>query len=115
MSKGEKQIAEILEKLNIPFESQFKFDDCVFKNKLYFDYAIFIDGKIGLIEFQGIQHYEDIAFFNKKNNFLSTQKKDAIKLNYAKKKNIKLLLIPYYKIENIEKIICTFINENFKS
>lgn len=115
MSKGEKQIAEILKKLNIPFESQYKFDGCVFKNKLYFDFAIFIDGKIGLIEFQGIQHYKDIVFFNKKNNFLSTQKKDAIKLNYAKKKNINLLLIPYYEIENIEKIICTFINENFKS
>ena len=74
MSKGEINIKNSLEKLNIKFETQYKFDDCYYKQKLAFDFAIFINGKFGLIEFHGEQHYKMIPFFNKNNKYEESKK-----------------------------------------
>lgn len=115
MSKGEINIIHSLEKLNIKFETQYKFDDCRFRYRLPFDFAVFINGKIGLIEFHGEQHYKAIPFFNKNNKYQSAIIRDEIKLNYAETKNIKLLIIPFNQIANIEQLIREFINKNFRN
>jgi hypothetical protein len=57
-----------------------------------------------LIEYHGIQHYEYNSFFHRTYaNFEKQQKHDKMKEDYAKKKGIKLIIIPY-TIETPEEI-----------
>ncbi len=93
-SKGEKAIANWLNKNNILYESQKRFNDCRDKNPLPFDFYL-PDYNI-CIEYQGIQHYESIEYFGGQTTFESQVLRDNIKKEYCKKNNIILLEIPYY-------------------
>lgn len=99
LSKGEKKLNELLYKLNYNYQTQYWFDDLLTTKNyhLYFDFGILDENKniICLIEYQGQQHYEDIEFFSKQNSFENRQKKDEMKRQYCKKKNIPLLEISY--------------------
>lgn len=53
-------------------------------------------------------------FFSKNNIFEELKIRDEIKLNYAQLKNIKLLIISYTEIDNIEQLIMKFIDKNFQ-
>ncbi|MDR7001559.1 hypothetical protein [Neobacillus niacini] len=105
-SKGEKRIQTYLEsQTNLIFEKEFTFDDLVYKNKLRFDFAI-LDGSNNpklLIEFDGLHHFQNIEYF--KSNLETVKKRDELKNNYCKERNIKLLRIPYYEFDNIENIL----------
>lgn len=104
-SKGEKEVSKVLKSINLKFERQYTFDDCKNKRKLPFDFAVFDNDKLlFLIEYQGVQHYKKNEFFGK-NNFERTRNNDLIKFNYCKDNAIKLILIPYWEFNNIEKII----------
>jgi hypothetical protein len=50
---------------------------------------------LGLIEYNGIQHYEIIEFFGGEDGFRKSQQRDTIKMKYCKDNNIPLLIIPY--------------------
>ena len=103
ISKGEAKIESCLESMSIRFIEQFTFDDCIYKRRLPFDFAIFIDNEIGLIEYQGEQHYCEVAFYKDVVEFEECKKRDSIKAEYAKMKNIPLLIIPYSEYDNIKK------------
>lgn len=95
-SSGEKIIKHILEKNHIEFIPQYSFDDCKYKYKLKFDFAIFKNGKVFLlVEFDGKQHFEPIKFFGGEENFAETKIRDSIKNEYCVKNNIPLLRINY--------------------
>jgi very-short-patch-repair endonuclease len=102
-SKGSIVIRSFLNNKNINFISEYKFDDCVNKLPLPFDFYL-TDMNI-CIEFDGIQHYKPNEFFNKKISFEYRIKNDNIKNNYCLDNNIKLLRIPYWEIDNIENIL----------
>lgn len=103
-SKGEQSIRDILERLETNFVEQFKFDDCVDKAQLPFDFAIFKNGKLkSLIEYDGIQHFR--GWHKKADSLKEIQRRDNIKNEYCKRKNIKLIRIPYTKFSEIESII----------
>lgn len=102
-SKGEKTIREYLEKNNIEFEQEYKFDNCKYKDFLRFDF--YVPEYNLCVEFDGIQHFEAKDFFGGKETLKLTQKRDNIKNNYCKDNNINLLRIAYYDIDNIEKIL----------
>ena len=106
-SKGEKKISEILDSKNVIFKTQYKFEDCKNEKSLPFDFAIFDrDNKLEyLIEYQGEQHYMPIEYMGGEEKFKTRQKRDLIKRNYCFENNIKLLEIPYWEFDNIEKII----------
>ena len=55
---------------------------------------------VRLVEFDGIQHYEEIKFFHKR-NLPQTQEADKIKNEYALSHNIPLVRIPYWERDNI--------------
>jgi hypothetical protein len=57
------------------------------------------------IEYQGIQHYEEVEFFNKVRSFESQKNYDQIKRNYCRNNNIKLIEISYLDYKNIENIL----------
>ena len=102
-SKGEKRIAEILDKYNIKYEQEKWFDDCRNKKPLRFDFYL-LDYNIP-IEYQGIQHYEPIKAFGGKKAFKRRQKRDKIKQKYCQKNKIPLIAIPYTEFDNIETIL----------
>lgn len=95
-SSGEKMIKNFLEENNIDYVPQYSFDDCVYENKLKFDFAITKNNSVlCLIEYNGKQHYEPIDFFGGEKNFKKQQERDKIKINYCKNNNIPLHIIPY--------------------
>lgn len=113
-SRGEYSVETNLIDNLINFEKQYKFKDCVYKNALRFDFAVFEDlekTKLKyLIEYQGEQHYMPRTFngmskAKAKINFTGQKIKDKIKVDYCIENDIKLLIIPYWEFDNIDKII----------
>lgn len=102
-SKGEQVIRLYLKKNNIEFKRECKFDDCKHKKGLPFDFYI---SQYNLcIEFDGRQHFESEDFFGGEESFRLTKIRDEIKNNYCRDNGINLLRIPYYELDNIEKIL----------
>jgi hypothetical protein len=120
-SKGEKKIAEILNKMELKFKTQVKFPKCKNKQKLPFDFMVKIDEKRGfLIEYNGEQHYILIMRSKEWTKEMAeaklriTQKHDKIKLEYANNNNIPLLIIPYADLRgglSEEDMIRNFLKE----
>ena len=109
-SKGEKEISNWLLKNNIDFKREFKFDDLKGYNngKLRFDFAIFQnESLLGLIEFQGEQHFYPVKTFGGYNAFKERQYNDEQKKQYCKLNNIPLLLLR--KTDNVPNELNRFL------
>lgn len=103
-SMGEKMISKILSNLNVKFERQHKFDDCIGKKyRLPFDF--YLQDYNLCIEYDGEQHFkfrpnsfgakEEKSLFNYQNLINN----DKIKNEYCTKNNINLLRIKFDEIE----------------
>lgn len=97
MSRGEAVVNKTLKFLGIRYEREYSFDDLRTNSGkcMRFDFALFQNEKlIGLIEFQGIQHYRsdtsDLHFGRQQREETDTAKRD-----YCKKHDIPLFEIPY--------------------
>jgi len=102
-SRGEIKIKDILSKYNIDYIEQKTFDNCVYKSKLKFDFYIPISNIC--VEYDGIQHFEPIEYFGGIDEFNELKIKDNLKSIYCSEHNIKLIRIPYWDFDNIEKIL----------
>lgn len=107
-SKGEKEITNILEKYNIEYSSQYKFDECKLQRHLPFDF--YLPDYNCCIEFDGEQHYKIIEYWGGIDGFISRVIRDTMKNEYCKKNNIKLIRIKYNQIDDIEKILIDELN-----
>ncbi len=107
-TKGEKEVSRVLDKLNIKYNSQYKFEDCKAKRYLPFDF--YLPDYNCCIEFDGEQHFEIVKWFGGLDGFIGTVIRDTIKNEYCKKNNIKLIRIPYQEFNNIERIIVNELN-----
>jgi very-short-patch-repair endonuclease len=92
-SSGERIIRRLLEDNNIKYDRQKRFDDCKYRRTLPFDF--YLPQYNICIEFDGEQHSNENHYFNEKNNYSETIKKDQIKTEYCKNSNIKLIRIKY--------------------
>lgn len=110
-SKGEKEISNILNSLNIKYTSQKRFSECKYKKTLPFDFYIHNKKSKLLIEFDGIQHFESVEIFGGEDVLKETQFRDQIKTKFALSKNIPLLRIPYTEQDNIEQILTNKLKE----
>lgn len=121
ISNGERIIREILLKNNVLFETQYKFDDCVSPvtgRRLKFDFAVFdtLHNLKCMIEFDGHQHYFGTRFSH--NNDINKQKFERLKLHdktkdeFCEKNSIELIRIPYWQINDIEKILDEHLKED---
>lgn len=102
-SIGEIIIENILCSIGVPFSRQQTFTECCSNKKyaLYFDFAIFLNGKIHcLIEYQGEQHYKKAEGFSE--TLSERQERDLIKKEYCQKNGILLVEIPYTDINKID-------------
>lgn len=109
VSRGERKINMFLAKKSITFLQQFYFHDCINKQPLLFDFAVFSDKSQEkpefLIEYDGIQHFELVDFFGGQEQFEKQQLHDRIKDDYCKQNGIELIRIPYWEQDNIEEIL----------
>lgn len=106
-SKGERNISNFLDKNNINYIKQYKFDNCIDKRKLPFDF--YLPDYNTCIEFDGEQHFRINNTWGEK-SFLQTQKHDLIKTNFCSKNNIKLIRIKYNEID-LKNILYILKNE----
>lgn len=105
VSKGEHSIKETLNDLGINFIQHYKFDDCVFYRRLEFDF--YIPSLNTIIEYDGIFHYSIIKGKSNFDDFVNGKIRDTVKNIYCENNGIKLIRIPYWDLDNIEKIIRT--------
>lgn len=112
-SHGERLIRNFLEKNNINFLEQSKFDTCKNIRELPFDFYLY-DKNI-LIEYQGEQHFPPksknrmFGASNAKKQYELIIFRDKIKLDWCFKNNKKLIIISYKDINVIDDILRTYI------
>lgn len=102
-SRGEDRINTWLTQNNVAHNSQHKFEDCIFKHPLRFDF--YLPDFNMCIEYQGKQHYEPVDYFGGFSGLCSLQKRDNIKREYCKSNGVRLLEIPYWDYGRIETIL----------
>lgn len=102
-SKGEIIIMDILNKNNIEYEREYKFDGCFYVNLLPFDF--FIPSLNYCIEYDGIQHFEPIVFFGGESHLEYIKSLDKTKDKFCIENNISLLRIKYTNKHNIELLL----------
>jgi len=101
---GEDKIINYFKNNNILFERNKSFKELKDVNKLSYDF--YLPDYNLLIEYNGIQHYKWIKYFQKTIHSFHKQKHhDWLKRKYAKSNNIKLLTIPYWDFDNLTEIL----------
>ena len=98
LSKGEEKIKELLQRENIPFETQKTFETCRSpKTNTLFRFDFYVNNSY-LIEFDGKQHFIEN---NGWEDLQDIQYRDNIKNEWCKQNNIPLIRIPYTKYESL--------------
>lgn len=115
LPKGEQKIQKALKEFDVQFEQQYSFPDCRYINPLPFDFLIRIGENQFLIEFNGEQHYRPVKFGgvadnNADDTFEVVKMRDVIKIEYANKNRIPLLIIKQDETHRISDIIKEFLN-----
>jgi hypothetical protein len=109
-SNGENIIEKYLNLQKIKHEHQYRFPSCKNIKSLPFDFILFHETQLKLIEFHGRHHYEFVKFFHKNDKgFTKIKIRDTIKKEWCVKNNIPLLVIPYWEINNIDNLINVFV------
>jgi len=113
-SHGERKIRQYLTKHAIPYKEQYYASGCsISDRKLFFDFAIFINGKLKLIEYNGRHHYEPVNYTNNdikaQKNLRRRQKLDTVKKQFCVDSNIPLLELPYWDIKQLHVLLDKFI------
>lgn len=102
-SKGERYIEKVLIKYGVPFVRE-KGVLGLYSDRgrpLRFDFIT----PLGVIEYNGIQHYEPIEFFGGVEGYKTLVKHDNRKKEFTEDKNIPLHIIHYKDYERIPEII----------
>ena len=109
-SRLENEISIFLEKNNIKYFTQYKFDWLRFNGLMKLDF--YLPEYNIAIECQGEQHFKSIDFFGGEENFKYTYERDKQKFELCKENNIKLLYYsnlgieyPYRVYEDLEELL----------
>jgi len=104
-SHGERAIKIFLDEHHIEYIEQYRFDDLKGKRlRLPFDFGIFKDDTLmGLIEYNGEQHYRPMRYSDKKQECLDkhndTLVTDDLKREYCKNNNVPLIVISCFDVD----------------
>jgi hypothetical protein len=101
------QIDAFLKNSGYQYQREIKFDDCRDKMPMPFDFGVWIDGQLKLIEYHGEQHYKQVKTFG--NILLKIQSHDMMKEDYCHIRNIPLLVVNKWTA-NLEQSIDWFLN-----
>ncbi len=100
-SKGERAIAGWLKRQGLEFERQWTPPGRVYGRRLMYDFLA--NGT--LIEFDGVQHFAPVKMFGGEEGLKETQERDALKNQWAKENNIRLIRISYKEFKKIDAIL----------
>lgn len=99
-STGQEKIASLLQDNNIPFVTEKIFDNCIYPKTLGNPRFDFYVNNAYLIEYDGIQHFQEVEFFKGVN--LEEQKaRDNYKVRWCLQNNIPLIRIPYTRLSKL--------------
>ena len=104
-SQGEHIIASWLDAQCISYTNEHKFDDCLTPKGRKMKFDFYISSLNVLIEFDGEQHYYASDMFGGNESFERVKKYDVIKNQYAKRKGIRLIRIPFFKRSKIDEVL----------
>lgn len=93
-SHGEWKIRKYLQTRNFVFQEQYLIKTKAGRN-LKLDFYLEEDNKKYAIEYNGIQHYQPVDWFNGVQGFNTQCERDKDKAQYCKENNITLIIIPY--------------------
>lgn len=88
-----KAIEIYLDSKNINYIQEYRFDNCIRKQRLPFDF--YIKNMNLCIEYDGIQHFQTVKHWGGDEAFKIRQENDAIKTKYCQDNGIKLIRIRY--------------------
>lgn len=100
-STGEKIISNILNAINISYQTEKTFPSCIFPDSGYparFDF--WVSNKY-IIEYDGEQHFSPIQVFGGEEQCNKTKQHDNFKNQWCKENNIPLIRIPYTHLNEI--------------
>ena len=105
MSKGENKIVDLLNQARIPFIREKTFSDLKHGKFRYDFYFRDRAGAECVIEFNGEQHYQYVGkFYKNQLEWRQAQGRDMRKISYCLAHNIKLYIIPFWEIDNINSV-----------
>lgn len=104
-SCGEQKIQEVLCSLDIVYEKEKVFQNCINpKTKCLLRFDFYLPDHNCCIEYDGIQHFKySNNGWNNKKHFEKVKYRDSIKNKYCQNNNIKLIRIPYFDFDKIDK------------
>lgn len=111
-SYGESKLRFIFDSLNIQYESQKRFDDCVNPHTNYqLKFDFYLPDKNICVEYDGKQHFTPIEHFGGVKAFEDGKYRDSIKNEYCNQHGIRMIRISYKEIDNInEEYILNLLN-----
>lgn len=104
-SCGEQKIQEILYSLDITYEKEKVFQNCINpKTNYLLRFDFYLPDYNCYIEYDGVQHFKySNNGWNNKKHFEKVKYRDSIKNQYCQNNNIKLIRIPYFDFDKIDK------------
>ena len=106
ISKGERRIMEYLNSKNIQYDREHSFD---WQSHKAYRYDYYIPDYNLIIEFHGLQHYEETNFLS--SSLETNQEHDKIKMDEALKNSYNYLVIPYSHYSKISEILDNWFND----
>lgn len=110
LSRGEIRVENYLKNKEIKYEYEKRFNECKDHFELSFDFYLLEYN--ACIEFDGELHYYPIRRFGGQKKLKMQRRHDHIKTKFCKDNKINLLRIPFFKIDNTEKLIEEFLRNN---
>ena len=98
LSRGARAVKDWLDTRRYTYQMEFKFPDCRHQRTLSFDFAVFVEGKIFLIEYDGELHDRSRFSGPESQSVEACQIRDAIKDQYCQTNSIPLLRIDYIEL-----------------
>lgn len=113
ISKGESLLKTIFTNLNISYQTQFSFKDCINpKTKALLKFDFYLPDYNCCIEYDGEQHFFESGTWAEKEGLDNIQFRDRLKDNYCKQNNISLIRIKYTSFHQLnETYILQLINQ----
>lgn len=107
-SRGERAIALWLKEKSIPYEVEKRFTDCLSPKGRTMKFDFYLPHYSALIEFDGHHHYREVEYFGGY-TLQQVQQYDEVKNQYAKKKGMPLLRIPFFFIKDVPALLEQFL------
>ena len=101
MSKGEDYIASLLRAAHVKFEREKTYPDLHGKRNVPLRFDFYLPDYQIHIEYDGIQHYQQISQFTNYKGYLAARERDRKKNSYCLARSLKLYRIPYWELSTI--------------